>query len=320
MEKITVIIPAYNVEKYIEECILSVINQTYTELEIIIVDDGSTDSTGKICDSLSKEDSRIIVIHQDNSGVGFARNAGMKRASGDYICFLDADDFLPADAYEYMLTSLKKYNADLFIGEDVRTDEMGVPLSDKRKAVEEWVIDEREFWKNRNLQEKFAMCTTKLYPRKVFSDVMYGKYPNHEDQGVLWQFLSKCEKIVVSNKVVYFYRMRSTSIIHLPFSLKDIALSEALIPEIDYFKSKGWYDLMMYSWGFGTRKIAEGYKKLNLKDKEVRLFLKKRSSEYIKYAKILCGKVKTNKDRMRLYLYIFSPRLYCWVKNKVGDK
>lgn len=320
MEKISVIIPAYNVEKYIEECIRSVINQTYKELEIIVVDDGSTDSTGKMCDSLSKEDSRIIVIHKENAGVGLARNDGMKRSSGDYICFLDADDFLPLDAYEYMITTLKKHNADLFIGEDVRTDEKGVPLSDKKQLSEDRIIDEREFWKNRNLYEKYAMCPTKLYPRRVLSDVSFGKYVNHEDQGILWLVLSKCERIVVSDKVVYYYRMREGSAIHARFSLNNLALSEVLLPEMDYFKSKGWYDFMMYSWGFGTRNIAEGYLKLNLKDREICTFLETRSREYMNYARILLGKVGGLKKKSRLFIYMFSPRLYFFVKNRMGNQ
>lgn len=318
MDQISVIIPAYNVEKYIEECLRSVINQTYRELEIIVVDDGSTDSTGKICDSLSKEDSRIIVIHKDNAGAGFARNDGLKIASGDYICFLDADDFLPQDAYEYMIISLKKHKADLFIGKDVRTDEKGVPLSKKKQMAEDRVIDEREFWKNRNLQEKYAMCPTKLFPRRILSDVSFGKYVNHEDQGILWQVMSKCERIVVSDKVVYYYRMRDDSAIHVKFSLNNLALSEVLIPEMDYFRSKGWYDFMMYSWGFGTRNIAEGYAKLNTKDREIRKFLEARSYEYMNYARILMGKVKGIKEKGRLFLYMFSPRMYLTVKNKIG--
>lgn len=319
MDKITVIIPAYNVEKYIEECVRSAVNQTYKELEIIVVDDGSTDSTGKICDSLCKEDSRIIVIHKENAGVGFARNDGIKRASGDYVCFLDADDFLPADAYEYMITSVKKHKADLFIGDDVRTDEKGVPLFDKKQMAEDRVIDEREFWKNRNLREKYSMCPTKLFPRRIFSDVVFGKYVNHEDQGILWQVLSKCERIVVSDKVVYYYRMRDDSAIHVQFSLNNLALSEVLMPEMDYFKSKGWYDLMMYSWGFGTRNIAEGYAKLNTKDREIRKFLETRSYEYMSYSRILLKNVNHVKEKIRLFLYMFSPRLYLFIKNKVGD-
>lgn len=320
MEKITVIIPAYNVEKYIEECVRSAVNQTYKELEIIVVDDGSTDSTGKICDSLSKEDSRIIVIHKENAGVGFARNEGLKRASGEYICFLDADDFLPEDAYEYMINSLKKNNADLFIGEDARTDEKGVPISCKKQSAEDSVIDEREFWEKRNLKEKNSMCTTKLYPRRVLSEVSFGKYVNHEDQGILWQVLSKCERIVVSEKVVYYYRMRDDSAIHVRFSLNNLALSEVLMPEMDYFKSKGWYDLMMYSWGFGTRNIAEGYLKLNLKDREICTFLETRSREYMNYARILLGKVGGLKKKSRLFFFMFSPRLYFFVKNRMGNQ
>lgn len=320
MGKISVIIPAYNVENYIEECLRSVINQTYKELEIIVVDDGSTDSTGKICDMLSKEDSRISVIHKENAGVGFARNDGIERASGEYICFLDSDDFLPIDALEIMISSLNRNNADMFIGEVIRTDEKGVPLSEINDESNDRVIDEYEFWEKRNLHEKYVICPAKLYPKSLLSDVRFGKYVNHEDQGILCNVLPKCERIVVSDKVVYYYRMREGSAIHADFGLNQLALSEVLMPEMDYFMSRGWYDLMMYSWGTGTRNIAEGYLKLNLKDREICTFLETRSREYMNYARILLGKVGGLKKKSRLFIYMFSPRLYFFVKNRMGNQ
>lgn len=112
---ISVIIPIYNVEEYLEKCVNSVLNQTYSDLEIILVDDGSTDNSGKICDELKNKDNRIIVIHQENQGLSAARNAGIAKALGEYIAFVDSDDYIMEDMYETLYKNLEKTDADISI-------------------------------------------------------------------------------------------------------------------------------------------------------------------------------------------------------------
>lgn len=113
--KVSVIIPAYNAEKYIERSVKSVLSQTYTNLEIILVDDGATDSTGMICDELASKDSKIKVFHKKNGGMSDARNFGINEASGDYICFLDADDTYHDTFVEKLLQEIISYNADIAV-------------------------------------------------------------------------------------------------------------------------------------------------------------------------------------------------------------
>lgn len=110
---ISIIVPVYNVEKYIRKCIDSICGQTYSNLEIILIDDGSTDSSGKICDEMAAKDGRILVIHQENKGLSQARNVGLDQAKGEYIAFVDSDDYLSLNMYEYLLKSLKENNADV---------------------------------------------------------------------------------------------------------------------------------------------------------------------------------------------------------------
>ncbi|MBP3703356.1 MAG: glycosyltransferase family 2 protein, partial [Lachnospiraceae bacterium] len=114
-EKISVIIPVYNVEAYVGKCIKSVCRQTYEELEIILIDDGSTDSSGKICDEWAENDNRIVVLHQENRGLSGARNAGLEKATGEYITFLDSDDYIAPMTYEEMLRAGKQFQADVTI-------------------------------------------------------------------------------------------------------------------------------------------------------------------------------------------------------------
>lgn len=125
MEKVTIIVPIYNVEKYLKEAIESTINQTYKNLEIILVDDGSTDNSGKICDEYTKIDNRIKVIHKNNGGLSDARNAGLDNATGKYIMFLDSDDFLEIDAVENMHKEIVDKDAEYVIGNYINATEEG---------------------------------------------------------------------------------------------------------------------------------------------------------------------------------------------------
>ena len=116
MNKISIIIPVYNVELYLERCLKSVLKQTYSNWECLIIDDGSTDESGKLCDILASEDDRITAYHKDNEGLGLTRNYGIERATGDYICFVDSDDFLADEALDILVDDMVKEKCDLAIG------------------------------------------------------------------------------------------------------------------------------------------------------------------------------------------------------------
>lgn len=112
-EKISIVIPIYNTEQYLDKCVDSVLNQTYKNLEVILVDDGSTDDSGKICDYYAAKDQRVVIIHQRNQGNNVARKNGVKIANGDYVGFVDSDDWIEPDMYQCMVDNIKKNNADI---------------------------------------------------------------------------------------------------------------------------------------------------------------------------------------------------------------
>ncbi|CZQ96528.1 nucleotide-diphospho-sugar transferases [Trichococcus palustris] len=138
MDKISVIIPVYNVEEYLSECVNSVFNQTYSNLEIILVDDGSPDNCGKICDEYAKKDTRIKVVHKKNGGLGYARNTGLNIATGDYVMFLDSDDKLDTNAIKDLYDSLNKHQADISRGNFVKW------FPKERKMVHEDMIKKEQ--------------------------------------------------------------------------------------------------------------------------------------------------------------------------------
>lgn len=207
---ISIIIPAYNVEKYISKCLESIINQTYSNIEIILVDDGSTDTTTKICDEYAKKDKRIIVIHKKNGGQSEARNYALKKAKGKYITFLDSDDYVSNDYIEYMYTILKKYNADLSICsvQIVNFENKKYDLKEQKVSV----YSTEKAFENLLYSEGIEVAVyAKLYPREYFNDIEFPVGEKYEDIAIIAKLMSKAKKIVYGDKKCYFYYTRQGS-------------------------------------------------------------------------------------------------------------
>lgn len=212
---ISVIIPVYNVEKYLRRCVNSVLNQTYSNLEIILVDDGSTDNSGAICDELSNEDNRIIVIHQKNAGLSMARNRALDISKGEYIVFVDSDDFIDEEMYESMLKKMQFYDADMVMCSYTKW------LEDEKRSVQSNVVCEENVLNKENLFE-MSFCAeysiiipvawNKLYKRKLWNDLRYPKGKYHEDEYVIHYLLDKCQRVVLMKESFYNYSIRRNSI------------------------------------------------------------------------------------------------------------
>jgi glycosyltransferase involved in cell wall biosynthesis len=208
LELISVIIPVYNVERYLRECLDSVINQTYKNLEIILVDDGSTDNCPQICDEYAGRDDRVKVIHKQNDGAGFARNAGLDAMTGEYIAFVDSDDHISADMYEVLLGNLKAAGADVSVCRiSAFYKDQAIRLLDDNKLI---VIDPKA--RPLTAAEKyihFSACN-KLYKKHVFDNLRYnGIYA--EDMYIYPQIVYNAGNYVITNRNMYFYRQRGSS-------------------------------------------------------------------------------------------------------------
>ena len=179
-ELISIVVPVYNVEKYIEKCVNSITNQVYNNLEIILVNDGSTDNSGKLCDSLSKLDDRIKVYHKENGGLSDARNYGVERANGTYIGFVDSDDFIDSDMYKTLYDVIKRENAD------VAECNMKIvyPNSARQYTTKKYyrVCNEIEYIKEYLVLEKiFGSVCTKLIKSEIAKTLTFPKGKLYED-------------------------------------------------------------------------------------------------------------------------------------------
>ncbi len=212
-ELITIIVPIYQVEKYLKKCIDSILNQTYKNLEIILVDDGSTDNSPKICDDYKKKDNRIKVIHKENGGLSDARNAGMKIATGKYIGFIDSDDYIKSDMYQVLYENIVKTNADISICDflAIKENDSNYTMEERKQDINEYNTIEALRLLIENKIRSYAW--NKLYKRELLAGIQFPKGKKMEDLAVMYKIFEKAEKIVNTNKTEYYYLQRSSSIL-----------------------------------------------------------------------------------------------------------
>lgn len=212
---VSVIVPVYNVSRYLDECLESITRQTYTDVEIILIDDGSTDTSGAICDSYSERDNRIKVIHQKNSGLSAARNIGIEISKGDYLTFVDSDDYLSYTFIEKAIELCLKFDAQIsvmkmsyFSGKNRKSDNEPF-ISYIQTYNAEQAISESLY------QKKYSCCAPgKMYRRDVLEGISFPRGKLSEDLAVCHLIFNNASKVVYSNETGYYYRQRPKSIMH----------------------------------------------------------------------------------------------------------
>ena len=217
MELISVIVPVYNVESYVAECIESIQNQTYMNLEIILVDDGSKDMSGDICDQYAAYDERIKVIHQENGGLSAARNTGIEAANGDYISFVDSDDYIGLTLFEDMLQLLKEYDLDIIEFTAFR-DKSGDIIEGCNDGQLE--IYSKEDALRLAMHDCFVAAWSKLYKRSTIGDVRFPVGRKFEDTATSYLYVANANRVGHINRCYYYYRLNPNSITQTSFDAK----------------------------------------------------------------------------------------------------
>lgn len=240
---ITVIVPVYNVEKYLEKCLESIIKQTYKNLEIILVDDGSTDGSSEKCDNCALQDTRINVIHKENGGLSDARNVALNIMSGEYVTFIDSDDYVTNDYVEYLYNLIVIDDSDMSICCFEKTYNQDKELNNKKEKVE--ILSSRDAIEMYLYQKKLtASAWCKMYKRELFSEIRYPIGYYYEDMAIICELMSISRNIVISNQKKYYYMQRSDSIMGGEFNLKKMQRIE-IATQIKKFIDKKYPDLNM---------------------------------------------------------------------------
>lgn len=236
---ISVIVPVYNIEKYIRKCVQSIVKQRYRNLEIILVDDGSTDSSGEICDELARTDERICVVHKENGGLSDARNCGIERANGECLVFIDGDDFIHPLMIERLYLLAEQYDCDIVA--------CGyIPVLEDEEIVSAEPIQKGNIhiFETNDIYEQFGrleitLAWNKIYKKSLFDTIRYPKGHVHEDEYVIHHLAGACKRLVYTEEKLYYYLTRDGSIMSKVSRQRIEDIMYAMKDRIAYYEKKG---------------------------------------------------------------------------------
>lgn len=320
-EKISIIVPVYNAEKYVENTVQSIINQTYKNIQIILVDDGSQDRSLKIIQKLAKNEKRIKVIHQENKGVSAARNTGISHATGDYLTFVDADDFLEPKACEILYDNIKKYNSDISIA-SVKKINIANHIISPPPTNKIYKYNKEEFLKIFFVNDgslDVASAYAKLYSKNIYKGITYDENrSSNEDRYYLFESILKCNTIIFQDIPVYTYKMHENSLSTSEVNERlfdNIYFAKKMLKEIEKKEPK-LHDIALYNYQITTMWVYRNfyrYKHIMKKYKEKLNLIRKEiiNTKKVKYLSV--------SKKIEIVIIHHFNYLYYWFI-KIGDK
>ncbi|MBR2089671.1 MAG: glycosyltransferase family 2 protein [Fibrobacter sp.] len=303
---ISIIVPIYKVEPYLQRCLDSIVNQIYTNLEIILVDDGSPDNCPQICDKYAARDNRIVVIHKENGGLSDARNAGLNICKGEYISFIDSDDWVSLEYINELYSSIKETHADIAIVNHKHVTSFPAREIQEKRRIKPFSKQQALFKLIAEQHQPFVVSWGKLYRRELFSDIRFPIRKHHEDEFTSHLLINKAAKVAYSNRTMYFYYQRTDSITKQNHILDVIeAFENRLKFTINHnFKALIPYAASNLCWkylNFCYEKYLnkEEYKQILNKTKEYRSLMRfRKATDFV------------------LFIFLQHPKLYFFIKNR----
>ena len=299
---ITIVVPVYKVEKYLNRCVDSILNQTYTDFELLLIDDGSPDNCGKICDEYTQKDGRVSVIHQKNGGLSAARNTGINRFyeqnKSDYITFVDSDDWLHPNYLKILMDGITKNHVKISVCNYKRVTSE-IPHENYNNINFELTSPE-DFLVNHSWQYNYAWG--KLYHKDVFEDIRYPVGKNFEDTFTTYKALHKCEKIAYTDLQLYYYLRNEQGISRSPWKPSELVIFDAMQEQLKFYKEKGLqkafekeFQLFVHHHAYQIVRIKENKNDLK-KNKAILKEIKKTLRNYL----------KENKDKFNVHNMTYS--------------
>ena len=299
---ITIVVPVYKVEEYLHRCVDSILNQSYTDFQLVLVDDGSPDNCGKMCDNYTEKDSRVFVIHQKNGGLSAARNTGInwfyEQNNSDYITFLDSDDWVHPDYLKTLLDGITKNDVKISVCNYKRVNtevphESFIDFSYELTTPEDFLV-------NHSWQYNYAWG--KLYHKSLFDDVRYPVGKNFEDTFTTYKLLHKCEKIAYTDLQLYYYLRNEAGISRSPWKPSELVIFDAMQEQMQFYKEKGLqkafdkeFQLFVHHHAYQIVRIKENKNELH-KNKAILKDIKKNLKKHL----------KENRDKFNVHNMTYS--------------
>lgn len=310
---VSVIVPVYRVEKYLRVCIESILNQSFSDLELILVDDGSPDNSGAICDEYARKDERVKVIHKPNGGVSSARNIGLDVACGKYIGFVDSDDWIEHEMYEKMVCTILSGDADICFCRVAAANEDGTRLENHRLFGHgKRIFSGREVLELlvKGGSTYYESVCNKLYKRELFSKLRFPEGKQHEDAFLVHHIYGMCNRVVFTEDILYNYRLRSDSIMRTKFSIQHLDAIDAFCERVEYCASENMVDTAAYALLQAVGKMLELFMKISAKDTSAL----KRSRNQIKMLRRIRKMVPLDTlsyiDKCKVLLGLYATPIY----------
>lgn len=311
VDLISVIVPVYNVEKYLRRCVDSIVRQTYSNLEIILVDDGSTDASGTLCDDLALEDSRIKVIHQPNAGLSCARNSGLEIYTGEYVCFIDSDDYISPDYIKYMYELCILTGCKMAFCNSLTT-------SDDNCSV---VLDSGiapKIYTNTELLDAFygpmhgniTVAWNKLIHRSIVGDIRFEPHILHEDEATTFKFIYNAGIIAYTDNVLYYYYSRPESITGKSFSARNLDILIGYERRLEFYLEHNETELYNREYSYYLSALLINYYKVYKNIDDNKALLRDLHDRYKMLYNQADKSTITGPRRLLLAICVHFPLLY----------
>lgn len=308
MPQISIIVPVYKVEKYLDRCVNSILNQTFTDFELILVDDGSPDLCPQMCDEWAKKDKRIRVIHKENGGAGAARNVALCQAKGDYIGFVDSDDWIAPDMYEYLYGLFQQYpDAQIVQCDAIQTSSENQIVKQQDQMISVWnrkqMLD--YFFRIHGEKSNYSIWN-KLIKREVLKNFSFIEGTISEDVAANFDFFMNASKMVSSNKILYFYFVNQSGVTKSKVSSKDLEYIDVWkriaqkVP--NEYKKYADVNLARANFTILSKMLLSGYNK----NDNVVLSRKKQMKQQLRkdFKKLMCWKMPISRKMLLIVLII----------------
>mgnify|MGYP004532818717 CR=1 FL=1 len=311
--EISIIVPVYKVEKYLERCINSVLIQTFDNFELILVDDGSPDKCGEICDKYAKLDSRIKVIHKKNGGLSSARNVGLDVAKGKYIGFVDSDDYINKYMFQKLYENIIQNNADISMCDYEEIVKDTIVIYKENKNTKKLVLNSIEALEN-IYKEKgwiYVIACNKLYKKSIFDNLRFPVGKIHEDEMIAHEILYKANKIVFEDEKLYYYLQHDNSIMGKSYNIKRLDIIDAMRERAEFFYKKNLMQLQYKAEYEYLKTFFKLYYKFIYNGPEWDLRFKSLKKGYNSiFFRVLKNPQYNFKEKVMLFVFYISPNMY----------